>query len=133
MNPQHADRFDSLLKEVFAALPESVRAIVDEVAVVVLDRPTPEILEDLEMDPDEAGDLCGLHTGMMATERSVEDAWTMPSQIHLFREGIIDAGGGFDDAGSDERVREQIRITLLHEIGHEFGLDEDQLRDLGYD
>ena len=133
MNAQHAERFDGLLEEVFAALPESVRAIIDEVAVIVLDRPTPEMLAAFEMGEDEAGDLCGLHTGLMATERSVEDPWSMPSQVHLFREGIIAAGGGFGDAGSDERVREQIRITLLHEIGHEFGLDEEQLRDLGYD
>jgi predicted Zn-dependent protease with MMP-like domain len=133
MNAEQAERFDRLLEEVFAALPESVRAIVDEVAVIVLDRPTPDMLEELEMDPEESDDLCGLHTGMMATERSVEDAWSMPSQIHLFRAGIIAAGGGFGDAGSGERVREQIRITLLHEIGHEFGLDEDQLGDLGYD
>jgi len=133
VKPEDADRFDALLEEVIEMLPEALHEIMAETAVIVLDRPTPEMLRDLEMEPDEAIDLCGLHTGVMATERSLEDSGVLPSQIHLFREGIIAMAGGFGDSGSDDRVFAQIKITLLHEIGHEFGLDEDQLRELGYD
>lgn len=133
MKREHADRFDALLEQILDALPEALHQIMAETAVIVLDRPTPDMLAELDMEPDEALDLCGLHTGMMATERSLEDSGVLPNQIHLFREGIIALAGGFGDAGSDSRVAAQIEITLLHEIGHEYGLDEDQLRELGYD
>lgn len=133
MNEADTARFDALLEQVIDALPPRVAAVLEEVPVVVLDVPTPEMLRSLEMETDDAEELCGLHTGVMATDRSIEDSGVIPSQIHLFREGIAAMAGGFGDSGSDERVREQIRITLLHEIGHEFGLDEDDLRDLGYD
>ena len=61
--------------------------------------------------------------------------------IHLFRRGIIEEAGGWepwlDDEGIEwggaDRVLEEIRITLLHEIGHHFGLEEDDLTALGYD
>lgn len=133
MKREHADRFDALLEQILETLPDALHQIMAETAVIVLDRPTPDMLAELDMEPDEALDLCGLHTGMMATERSLEDSGVLPNQIHLFREGIIALAGGFGDAGSDSRVAAQIEITLLHEIGHEYGLDEDQLRELGYD
>jgi predicted Zn-dependent protease with MMP-like domain len=128
-----ADRFDALLERVLESVPPAILELMEETAVIVLDEPTPDMLAELGMAPDEADDLCGLHTGVMATERSIEDSAVLPSQIHLFRAGIIAIAGGFGDSGSDARVSEQIRITLLHEIGHEYGLDEDQLADLGYD
>jgi predicted Zn-dependent protease with MMP-like domain len=62
------------------------------------------------------------------TERSVEDPPDLPG-IHIFRRGII--GLAADIGGADELER-QVRITLLHELGHHFGLDEDDLEDLGY-
>lgn len=133
MNQQRADRFDALLERVLEDLPPALHDLLEETAVIVLDEPTPDMLESLGMRADEAGDLCGLHTGVMATERSIEDSAVLPSQIHLFREGIVALAGGFDGDGGDESVAEQIRITLLHEIGHEYGLDEDDLADLGYD
>ncbi len=133
MNRHHREQFDTLLEAVISDLPTSVRAIIDEVPVVVLDVPTPDLLVGLELEEGEAETLCGLHTGIAATERSIEHQWRLPSQIHLFRVGIIDLAGGFDQPNGHEKVREQIRITLLHEIGHEFGLDEDDLEDLGYD
>jgi predicted Zn-dependent protease with MMP-like domain len=59
--------------------------------------------------------------------------------VHIFREGIIDMAGGWEEGedehgayGGEERIREEIRITILHELGHHFGLDEDDLERLGY-
>jgi predicted Zn-dependent protease with MMP-like domain len=84
--------------------------------------------------PDE---LCGLHTGVAFTERSVTSSGDLPSEIRLFREGILAEAGGWEEPGEDvdaveDSIYEEIRITLLHEIGHQFGLDEDDLERLGY-
>lgn len=140
------DRFDRLLQDVLDALPPRIHALLDEVPVVVMDRPTPDMVKSLIRDgvlePDADGsDLCGLHSGTALTHRSVEDpaGWGQfgddaggPEQIHLFRLGIIDLAGGFEAPDADEAVYEEIRTTLLHEIGHHFGLDEDDLDALGY-
>jgi predicted Zn-dependent protease with MMP-like domain len=129
------DRFDALLEEAIAQLPPAVRALLDEVPVVALDRPTPEMLRELGVDPkneDAALEFCGLHTGVAATERAVDRSGELPSEIHLFREGILDLAGGFDQPDADDVVYEEIMVTLLHEIGHEFGLSEDDLDQLGY-
>ncbi len=82
--------------------------------------------------------LCGLHTGIALTERSVERP-DSSDVIHLFREGIVDTAGGWEEASDEEgeyggeaRIREEIRVTILHEIGHHFGLDEGDLERLGY-
>lgn len=129
MTREERDRFDHLLEEVLDALPPKIRSLLDEVPVIVEDVPSPEVLEDLGMLPENADELCGLHTGTGATERSVDDA-EMPSNIMLFREGIVAEAGGWNSG--DEAVQQEIRITLLHEVGHEFGLDEDNLDELGY-
>lgn len=126
------DRFDSLLEEVIGALPAGVARLLDEVPVVVDDLPSREVLRELGMRDDEATELCGLHTGAAFTERSVEQP-EMTSEIQLYREGIVDQAGGWGGDDGDGRVREEIRITLLHEIGHQFGLDEGDLERLGYD
>ncbi|MFN7614113.1 MAG: metallopeptidase family protein, partial [Phycisphaerae bacterium] len=82
-------------------------------------------------------------------DQSVEASGELPSEIMLYRVGIVAEAGGWDEQAGDraagestehdtalrggpEAIREQIRITLLHEIGHQFGLDEDDLDRLGY-
>ena len=133
MNRTERDRFDGLLERVLDAAPPEVRRAIERVPVIVLDRPTPELLDELGLgdDPDAGDELCGLHTGVSEIEASVEDSGSLPSDIHLFREGIVATAGGW--GGGDGPVAEEIRITLLHELGHQFGLDEDDLADLGYD
>jgi predicted Zn-dependent protease with MMP-like domain len=78
-------------------------------------------------------ELCGLHTGVAITDQSVEDSGRLPTDIHLFRVGIVALAGGWGGRDAEERIGDEIRITLLHEIGHHFGLEEDDLADLGYD
>ncbi len=126
------DQFDEMLERVINALPAGVRRLLDEVPVVVEDIPSPEVLRSMGMGPEEAGELCGLHTGTAFTERSVEQT-DLPSEIQLYRVGIVEEAGGWGGDDADERITEEIRITLLHEIGHQFGLDEDDLERLGYD
>lgn len=136
MRQRDRDRFDELLEGVLDALPERLRGLLDEVPVIVLDRPTREMLHELGIPREEheaaAKELCGLHTGTPRTERSLEESGALPDEIHLFREGIIALAGGWGTEGASRRVAEEIRVTLLHEIGHHFGLDEDDLEGLGY-
>lgn len=137
-----ADRawFDALVDEVVEALPVPVAAMLADMAVVVIDEPDDAMLTDLGVPPDEWAaarlETCGLHTGVAETEWSVEHSGVLPSQIHLFRMGLSELVGGIEAARSEAEVelelREEIRVTLLHEIGHQAGLDEDDLDALGY-
>jgi predicted Zn-dependent protease with MMP-like domain len=146
MTDAERDRFDAILDDVIDALPRGIHALLDELSVVVLDQPTPEMLHELRTEgvlsnedgtESDGSDLCGLHSGLGLTERSIDDGGMLPDQIHLFRTGIV--GLALDEqeltwesASADEEVYEEIRTTLLHEIGHHFGLGEDDLDELGY-
>lgn len=134
MNAANRRRFDDLLEALIDSLPARLQRVLEEVPVVVLDRPTTAMLKDLGVPrgewAEESSLLCGLHTGTMLTERSIESSGELPTDIHLFRVGIAEAAGGWNQP--DARLSEEIRITLLHEIGHHFGLDEDDLDRLGY-
>lgn len=134
MTPEQQQRFDALVEDAIESLPQKFRDYLDEVPVVVLDEPTPEMLRDLGIDPadpEALDEMCGLHTGIAMTERSVADA-DLPTVIHLFRRGIVALAGGWDADNADDEIYEEVRTTLLHEIGHHFGLDEDDLDQLGY-
>ena len=126
--------FDDLLEQIMDNLPEQYARVIEHVSVVVDDEPTRDLLVELGMDPDE-DDLCGLHTGTPLTERSVDDLPDVPDQIMLFRGPIMRLAGWSNPRSDDSRLqelREQVRITLLHELGHHYGLEEDDLDELGY-
>ncbi len=134
MTRKEQQRFDALVEDAIESLPGKFRRYIDEVPVVVLDEPTPDILRDLGIDPADQtalDEMCGLHTGIAMTERSVADS-DVPTVIHLFRRGIVALAGGWDSDNADDEIYEEVRTTLLHEIGHHFGLDEDDLDQLGY-
>jgi len=136
MTPEERARFDELMDEAVGSLPDIIHEWLEEIPVVVLDRATPEILRDMgldENDPEIARELCGLHTGIALTERSVEHTAELPTEIHIFREGVVAHAGGWAQANADDVVFEEIWITLLHEIGHHFGLDEEDLASLGFE
>lgn len=148
MTEAERDRFDQLVEDAIEALPPRIRALLDEIPVVVLDEPDDQMMRELGLDPADGearGELCGMHTGTSLTERSVERSGDLPTQVHLFRRGIIALAGGWEareekdeegrpwTVGGDDEIYEEIRVTLLHEIGHHFGLDEDDLERLGYD
>lgn len=144
MSPNERSRFDELVDEVVEALPERMRDLLDEKPVFVEDRPSVEVMAELGLDPSEADEICGLHTGPMATERSVDSHPEVVEAIHLYREGIVACSGGWSpwrepdedglmiEGGGVDLIRAEIRITLLHEVGHHFGLDEDDLERLGF-
>lgn len=128
-SPHAADRFDALLEEVLTSLPDELHRLLEEVPLVVEDWPSDEDLRQLGARRREA--LCGLYTGIPLTRRSVQHSGTLPDVIRIFRLGILTAA---DRRGrvTDRALKRQIRTTVLHEIGHHFGLGEADLRRYGY-
>jgi len=113
-------RFEQLAEEAFDALPEELLGYVDNVVFVVEDWPDGETLRDLEIE-DRYG-LLGLYQGVSLAERSVEMSGVLPDRILLYQRPIEYWAR---EDGLD--VYDVIYDTLLHEIGHHFGLDEEEL------
>lgn len=138
LRPDQRRVFDDLLDDLVAGLPDHLLNLLEEVPLVVEDEPSDLLLDEMDIDRS-VTDLCGLHSGIPLTKRSVEHSGTLPDRMMLFRGPIMRVAGykrrrlSRASTGSGvEALREQIRITLLHEIGHHFGLDEDDLTALGY-
>jgi predicted Zn-dependent protease with MMP-like domain len=117
------EEFDAVIQDAIEALPEQFLEHLDEVLIDVMDVPEHEMLHEMR-----AGkhDLLGLYRGVPLPDRSVERAIELPARIILFKKNIERVCRGRDE------MIEQIRITLLHEIGHHFGFDEEDLDELGY-
>jgi len=118
-------RFDRLVEKALADLPEPFAGFLEEVPVEVRDLPTREQAK-LARDGERPGLLLGLYHGRPLTERSVEDSGRMPDVIYVFQKNVEQV---CDD---EEELVEQVRVTVLHEIGHHFGMDEDDLDRAGY-
>jgi predicted Zn-dependent protease with MMP-like domain len=134
--------FDEVLDQTIAGLPPRLHELLEEVPLIVEDEPGEALLADV-LGESGGGDLCGLHWGTPLTERSVEASAGfpgVPDRMMLFRGPIMRLAGYHGTApGAQGRrgrglveLRRQVKITLLHEIGHHFGLDEDDLTGLGY-
>jgi predicted Zn-dependent protease with MMP-like domain len=117
-----AEEFENLAREVVAELPEEFREHLEEIVFSIEPYAPDDLLEQMDVPED----LFGLYEGAALTERSHSDAPLLPPRIRLFYEAIL------DDCLTIEDVREEVRTTLLHEIGHHFGMDEDDLDRLGY-
>ena len=107
------------------SLPAEIRSQLHNLVVVVEDRPTRSQLRGLGLDPG-TETLYGLYEGTPLSERSSFDLPSFPDKITLF------AGSLVEDFEDPEELREQVRITALHEIAHHFGMEEDELDELGY-
>lgn len=117
--------FDRVLRQAIDQLPEMFRGALDNLAVVVEDRPPGWLLRELGVPRDET--LYGLYHGIPLPERSVLDSGNLPDKISIYR---FPLEADFPDRNE---LRREIRMTLLHEIGHYFGMDEEELARLGYE
>jgi predicted Zn-dependent protease with MMP-like domain len=124
-------KFDALLEQVLEELPPPWRGLLEQVPLVVEDRPSRRLAREMEIESDD--ELCGLYTGTPLTERSVEQSGTMPEEILIFRMGVLAEAADDADRISDVELKKQIRITVLHEMGHHFGMEEEALKELGYE
>ena len=106
-------RFEQRVERALESLPPDLRAAIRNVEISVEDE-----------HPDDP-DLFGLYEGVPLTERG-DWAGALPDRIRIFRLPLVES---FPDP---EELEREIRITVLHEVAHYFGLDEDRLEDLGY-
>ncbi len=115
--------FDHALQRTIARLPPQFRAALEHVAVIVDPMPTLALLgEDLHATPP---DLLGLFTGASRLEGASEDGAELPPTIHLFQRNLERA------CLERSELEEQLEVTLLHELGHYLGFDEDGVEELG--
>ena len=127
------DFFDVRLAQVLNDLPEWLLKLFDEVPLHVEDYPSEETLARLGIR--HRGDLCGLHTGIPLVQRKVlgdRVGWDDPNTITIYREGIMHLASERRGHLSERDLLRQIRITVLHELGHYHGLNEADLSELGY-
>ena len=130
MNPHTRRRFDEHLESVLQQMPPMIHELIERVPLHVEDYPSEDVME--ETGTEYIDDLCGLYTGIPIDQKSVMHSGTMPDTVTIYREGILSAAADRHGRISTKRLREQIRITILHEIGHHHGLTEEDLRKLGY-
>lgn len=106
-----------------AGLPDEIVRWLDNVAIIVADWPTDEQLAEAGLEPGEL--LFGLYVGVPKIQRGVTYGGMLPDKIVIFQ-GPIER-----ICRTPAQVRECVRKTVWHEVGHHFGLDERQLRDAG--
>ena len=114
-----SEKFQRLVRAVLDGLPERFRNRIRNVAVVVEDYPADRSAHDSD-----EGLLMGVFEGTPATEKSVWDVSTGPDRIVLYQKNIEAV------CDTEAEIREEIRLTVLHEFGHFFGMTEDQLEDV---
>ncbi|MHB1035642.1 MAG: metallopeptidase family protein [Pirellulales bacterium] len=130
MNSSERRRFDRQVDRVIDELPAEVLQMLDQVPLLVEDHPSRQLMEELDLEYRD--DLCGLYSGIPLDQRSIEHSGTLPENILIFREGILSSAMDRRGRVRAADLRREIRITILHELGHHFGLSEEDLRKLGY-
>jgi predicted Zn-dependent protease with MMP-like domain len=117
--------FERLVERALVSLPADFRRHLENVQVVVQTRPSVELLQEMGVPEEET--LFGLYQGTPLTEREERQEPRMPDRILIFQEPIEEA------CGSRAEVEEEVRRTVVHEVAHFFGIDEDRLQELGWD
>ena len=108
------DRFEQLVGDALDALPGQLASRMDNVVVCVE-----------ESHPDEE-DLLGLYEGIPLTERELYGAMELPDTVTVYRDPICAM------SRDETEVVEQVRVTVIHEVAHHFGLEDDRLDELGW-
>ena len=116
--------FARYVEQALAELPEPFASHLEQITVEIVDRPTRQQLRSVALKDDRL--LFGLYQGVNLLERSVEQSGVLPDRILIFQEDHEIA------CDSPPQLVEEIRTTVLHEIGHHFGMDEDDLDEVGY-
>lgn len=116
--------FERLVDRAIASIPAPFAAALDEVAIVIEDEPSGQQLADNDVPPD--GSLYGLYEGVPRTAYAAD--WAMaPNRITLFRWPLE------DDFGDASELEAEVRATVVHELAHHLGIDDDRLDELGAD
>ena len=114
------EEFESLVQQAVNGLPDQYRRLLKNVAVVVEAEPSREVLDELELDSED--DLLGLYSGRPLDKDSFFDpGGHLPARISIYRGPILRL------CRTAEEVIQEVRDTVVHEIGHHFGLDDDEM------
>jgi predicted Zn-dependent protease with MMP-like domain len=108
------ERFEDLVSEALDLIPPDLAAAMDNVVVLVADRHPQE------------PELLGLYEGIALTERDSSYAGALPDTVTIFRESLLDI------CDTEQDVVEEVAITVIHEMAHHFGIDEERLHELGW-
>ncbi|MCB1265863.1 MAG: metallopeptidase family protein [Mycobacterium sp.] len=108
------ERFEELVADALDLIPPDLARAIDNVVVLVADR-----------NPEEP-DLLGLYEGVALTERDGAYAGSLPDAITIYRESLLEV------CETEDEVVEEVAITVVHEIAHHFGIDDDRLHELGW-
>jgi predicted Zn-dependent protease with MMP-like domain len=119
-----AEAFASLVEQAIARIPADIRRYLDNILISVKPRPNPELLEEMGFGPEET--LFGIFLGVPLAERSLAEPPLYPDVIHIFQEPLE----AF--CASREELLEEIEITVVHEIAHFVGFNDEDLELLGY-
>ncbi len=118
------EAFESVVEDALASIPEGFHRYLQDVAVDIEDMPDEVTCRDLGINDPRC--LLGLYRGVPLTERHVDAPYQFPERIVIYRQNIERM------CRTPRQMVDQIRKTVLHEVGHHFGLSEKHLRDLGY-
>ena len=119
------DQIRKVVAQVLDRVPRRFREQLRNVEFVVERRPSAELLRSEGLDP-RMDTLYGLYQGVPLPDRSSLDPPLLPDKISIFAEPLL------RDFTDPEELRDEIRLTVLHEIAHYFGMDEEEVEDLGY-
>jgi predicted Zn-dependent protease with MMP-like domain len=122
MRKMTRQRFTALVEDALRGIPLRFRNAMKNVAVVVEDEPSQELLDDLEMDPDDT--LFGLYHGTPLTERESNYGNALPDRISIYQLPIEEA------CEDEEDIRKCVAETVIHEFGHYFGLSEEEIEEI---
>lgn len=115
--------FEKLVEAALGTIPAKFRDAIRNMAIVVEDEPPDALLEDLEIDPPDT--LLGLYQGTPLPERSATHGNNLPDVVTLFQGPIED-----EAEGDPEQIVYEIGETLIHELGHYFGLSEEEIGEI---
>jgi predicted Zn-dependent protease with MMP-like domain len=116
--------FEELVADALDAIPEPFAGALDEVAIVIADEPSDEQRRENEIEPDDT--LYGLYEGVPRTEWGADWA-AMPNRITLFRLPLE------ADFADPDDLADEVWVTVVHELAHHLGIDDDRLEALGID
>ena len=114
--------FESLVAEALASIPRRFKKAMHNIAIVVEDEPSLDVLEEMEIEPPDT--LLGLYQGTPLTERSSSYGNTLPDRVLIFQ------GPHEREAEDEDDLVVAIGETLIHEIGHYFGLSEEEIEEI---
>ncbi|MCX6483664.1 MAG: metallopeptidase family protein [Mycobacterium sp.] len=109
-----AERFEELVSEALDLIPSELARAIDNVVILVVDR-----------HPEEP-ELLGLYQGVALTERDSMYAGALPDTITIYSESLLEI------CDTEADVVEEVTITVIHELAHHFGIDDDRLHELGW-